>query len=66
MTKASLIKELERRKRSLGTWAALATALGVSAQSLHDCKEGHRNPSAPILRALNLRKQVVYLPIEKA
>lgn len=65
MTHESVIKLLNRRAESAGSWADLATQLKVSPQYLHDCKKGRRMPAKKLLKALGLIAVIDYRPIPK-
>jgi transcriptional regulator with XRE-family HTH domain len=60
MTRDSLIKLLNRKKKSHKTWAKLAAALGISPQYLSDIQQGRREPSEAFLEKLGLVEVKTY------
>lgn len=61
-------KEVARRLRDAcnGNQAAWARSHKLSATYVSDVVNGHRKPSAAILKALGLRKVVGYEPVGKS
>lgn len=53
---------LKARVDSLGTQAALAEEIGISAQYLSQILAGERDPSEKVLDYLNFEKVIMYRP----
>lgn len=59
-------KMIRSRAEDIGTMRALARAWKVSPAYLSDVINGNREPGPRILRALGLRKSVIYSPRDPA
>ena len=61
LSKAHVLEMLRRKARTAGSQKALAEALGVTPAFLSDVLHGKREPGPTMLRALGLRRVVVYV-----
>ncbi len=61
LSKADLVELLRQRAKRIGSQQRLAETLGVTPPYLSDVLGGRREPGPKILKALRLRRQVVYV-----
>lgn len=51
---------IKRYYLEAGSWRRVAPRFGVTPQYLHDLVMGKRSPGPKILKALNLKRYVIY------
>lgn len=61
LSKVALLERLRRKAARAGSQKALAGALGVTEAYLSEVLHGRREPGPTMLRALGLRRVVVYV-----
>lgn len=63
MSKEEVVKLMRKTiKECYGTQRAFAIKAGISVSYLNDMLQGRRNPQAPVLKVLGLKRVISYEP----